>query len=103
MKRLLGSQGLLMEAGAKTDVADHIDCAALMGASCQGYVEVVRLLLEAGTRDVPNNGGYTALMAASYQGHLEIARLLVEAGSDKDATNDMGKTALMIASETGQV
>ena len=45
----------------------------LMLASQSGHVEIVRLLLEAGSdRNLANSDGYTALMAACGNGHVEV-------------------------------
>eukprot|EP00439_Symbiodinium_sp_Y106_P023855 s1984_g2.t3 len=73
-------------------------------ASCNGHVEIVRLLLEAGAdKDLADNDGYTPLISASSRGHVEIARLLLEAGANKDMATSDGATALMFASGRGDV
>ena len=55
-------------------------------AASDGYLEVVRLLLEAGAdKNAARSDGVTALWAAGRHGHLEVVRLLLEADSDKNA------------------
>ena len=69
---------------------------ALILASVGGYLEVARLLCEAGAdKDKADADGDTALILASANGHLEVARLLCEAGADKDKANQDGVTALI--------
>ena len=71
---------------------------ALMLASDNGHLEVVRLLCEAGAdKDKAMHDGGTALIGASYNGHLDVARLLCEAGADKDKADQDGATALILA------
>jgi len=50
--------------------------------SCEGYEQVVRLLLEKGTY-VNAQGGYfgSALQAGSYRAHEQVIRLLLGKGS----------------------
>jgi ankyrin repeat protein len=40
-------------------------------------------------------------MLASFRDHIEIAQALLVAGANKDAANNNGRTALMIASSYG--
>ncbi|MGA7833268.1 MAG: ankyrin repeat domain-containing protein [Terracidiphilus sp.] len=91
---------------------------ALMLASNQGYLGIVRALLDAGVDvNAKSADGYTALMAASRSNHLEVVRALLEAKADVDSkmsnydapdeepgidTNGE-KTALMLASEAGNL
>ena len=91
---------LLVEAGAEKDVADkdgfltpaeiallpgiddegvfmYHDHTALMTAARHGYVEVVRLLVEAGAdKAVTDSVGRTALTLAARKGHVEVVSLL---------------------------
>ncbi|KAF8456825.1 ankyrin repeat-containing domain protein, partial [Kalaharituber pfeilii] len=59
------------------------DNIALQGASSNGHIEIVNLLLAAGA-DVNVQGRYsdTALQGASSNGHIEIVKLLLAAGAD---------------------
>ena len=58
---------------------------ALISASKNGHIEVVRALLEAGANvDHQDKYRYTALIWASYKGHIEIVRALLAAGANVD-------------------
>jgi ankyrin repeat protein len=65
--------------GRDVNEADESGCTALIMASQDGHVEVVRLLLA--RQDVELNQAFarggTALMLASQNGHLDVVRLLL--------------------------
>ena len=66
----------------------------MMLASCNGRLEVVQLLSEAGAdKDKASQDGLTALMWVSAIGHLEVSRMLCEAVADKDKANPYGASA----------
>jgi len=71
---------------------------AIIEASRQGHLPIVRLLLEKGA-DINAQGlqKETALMAAVQKGHSDVVRFLVEKGADKTLQNARGKTALYLA------
>ena len=70
---------------------------ALMLASSEGHLEMVKLLVE-------NGADYTnALRLASREGHLEIVKLLIENGANINAKDNDGETALMRASYNGHL
>jgi tetratricopeptide (TPR) repeat protein len=76
---------------------------ALIWASEQGHVEVVKLLLEKGANvDEKNFTGGTALMAALEQGQTEILKLLLEKDADVNIKNVYGVTPLGKAKEMGR-
>ncbi|KAM7193221.1 ankyrin [Rhypophila sp. PSN 637] len=84
---------LLLRYGADPNARDNYRRTPLHWAMTSGNVEVVRLLLEAGTNpDVVDDDGATPLSelvtrlecGASRQGHPEIARMLLEWGADPD-------------------
>ena len=77
---------------------------ALLDASKNGYIEIVKRLLENGA-DVNHQDGYglTALMYASKNGHIEVVRLLLENGAKVDIQSTRGRTALMYASWGGHI
>ena len=81
----------MVEAGADKDAAkSNSGTMALFIAAQNGHLEVVRLLLDAGSdKDAATTDGTTALLAAAHKGHLEIARLLLDAGVDKDHDREM--------------
>ncbi|OLQ12301.1 Kinase D-interacting substrate of 220 kDa [Symbiodinium microadriaticum] len=74
---------------------------ALFCACCEGHVEIVRLLLEAGANTGAKSSGYTALIFSSKEGHIEIVRLLLEAGADLEAGEPDNCTPLIWASDEG--
>ena len=57
--------------------------AALIKASSEGRLDIVKYLVETGKCDVDakDKFGWTALHAASWQGHLDIVKCLVEKGA----------------------
>ena len=72
------------------------------GASKEGHVEILNLLLEAGTdKNMRTTGGDTALILASAAGQKERVHLLLDAGADKNLCDNDGNTALTAASEEG--
>lgn len=73
---------------------------ALMHASANGHLDIVKVLIENGaTVDLatPDNK-FTALMLASFMGHLDVVRRLLTAGAKVNAVATEGMTALMYAS-----
>merc|ERR1712100_873013 len=77
---------------------------ALMIASGEGHLNIVKYLVEKGA-DVHacNNSNLTALMIASGEGYLEVVKYLVEKGADVHARSNTNLTALMIASGEGHL
>ena len=64
----------------------NIPVKALFEATKNGYVEIVKLLLEARADVHANND--QALRRATNNGNAEVVELLVEAGADVHADND---------------
>jgi uncharacterized protein len=104
---------LLLRKGSFVNAADPFqEETALMWASAEGHLEVVKTLLAAGAdpnlkahvstiterknADHPA-GGFTALMFAVRNGHEDVARALIAGGADVKATNADGATATIIA------
>ena len=99
---LASRYGLAKVAGV--DAANNSGLTALVRASCNGHVEVVRALLAAGAGvDAAANDGWTALIHASDLGDLRSVRVLLAAGAGVDAADINGWTPLIHASESGQV
>jgi ankyrin repeat protein len=81
---------------------------ALGLAASAGTVEIAQALLDANAQRAANPsvaintkqpGGNTPLTIASAAGRSEFVRLLLAAKADVSATDDNGKTALMLALE----
>jgi ankyrin repeat protein len=75
---------------------------ALMGASMNGNLEVVRLLLAGDARlNQQDAQGQTALMHASQAGFSQIADLLLSKGANTEIKDQFGRTALTVATIYG--
>ena len=72
---------------------------ALMHGCLGGNLEVVRQLLDAGSR--VNQAGWSPLHYAAFGGSGAIVRLLLERGAEKDAVAPNGYTAVMLAARNG--
>jgi ankyrin repeat protein len=92
-----------LDDGANVNWKDMSGNTALMRASQNGHVEIVRLLLEKGAQiDTQSNTGFTALMAASFaSGTIECVRLLLEKGANMYIKNKHGKTVKDVAKSKG--
>ena len=67
----------------------------LHGASGNGHVEVVKLLLEKEADiNAADETGWTPLHGASANGHVEVVKLLLEKEADMDAADKEGWTPL---------
>ena len=106
--RILLRPGL--DAGTSADGEDKeaastpsIGSEALFTAIENDDVEIVRLLIEAGTDvNAPAGfGGNTPLHVAVEQGNGEIVKILVAAGADVNAEGFMSRTPLSLATEEG--
>ncbi|XP_028281299.1 protein phosphatase 1 regulatory subunit 12A isoform X7 [Parambassis ranga] len=73
---------------------------ALHVAAAKGYVEVLKLLIQAGYDvNIKDYDGWSPLHAASHWGKEEACRILVENLCDMDLMNKMGQTAFDVADE----
>ncbi|XP_038238090.2 protein phosphatase 1 regulatory subunit 12C isoform X2 [Dermochelys coriacea] len=73
---------------------------ALHVAAAKGYIEVMRLLLQAGyDPNVRDKDGWTPLHAAAHWGVEEACRLLVEHLCDMDTLNNVGQRPYDLADE----
>ncbi|XP_043915161.1 protein phosphatase 1 regulatory subunit 12A-like [Protopterus annectens] len=69
-------------------------------AAAKGYVEVMKLLLQAGFDvNATDHDGWTPLHAAAHWGQEEACRKLVEELCNMDAINKVGQTAFDVADE----
>ncbi|XP_072375029.1 protein phosphatase 1 regulatory subunit 12A-like isoform X1 [Scyliorhinus torazame] len=73
---------------------------ALHVAAAKGYLEVMKLLIQAGFNiNSLDNDGWTPLHAASHWGKEEVCRLLVESLCNMQVINKVGQTAFDVADE----
>uniref|UniRef100_A0A672JDB5 Protein phosphatase 1 regulatory subunit n=1 Tax=Salarias fasciatus TaxID=181472 RepID=A0A672JDB5_SALFA len=73
---------------------------ALHVAAAKGYVEVLKLLIQAGYDvNIKDYDGWTPLHAAAHWGKEEACRILVEHLCDMDLINKMGQTPFDVADE----
>src|SRR5690242_3349810 len=101
----------LLAHGVSPDAPDSTSKTPILYAAARGFTPVVRRLLAAGVDAGRAYGNdLTALMwAAGYEDGfgerdaLDVIALLHDAGAPIDATDNRGRTALMIAAERGHV
>jgi len=91
----------LLEKGANFNdeqYRDTINQTPIIVAAQHGCIDIVRLLIEAGVKDInhKNDQGESALLTAAQEGHKEIVGILLEAGADINQPNSDGETALAI-------
>jgi len=68
---------MLLDAGADVNATDNRGSTALMKASWNGNIEIVKMLLKKGADvNAKTNDNITALSGASVNGHTEVAELL---------------------------
>jgi len=84
----------------KDDVGEQ----TLAYAASNGYMDVVRLLLDRGVD--PNNSGRfcqegSVVVEATGRGYTDIVRMLLEKGAQADARDKSGRSALRLATERG--
>ncbi|XP_067863493.1 protein phosphatase 1 regulatory subunit 12A-like isoform X5 [Heptranchias perlo] len=74
---------------------------ALHVAAAKGYLEVLKLLIQAGYDvNIKDNDGWTPLHAAAHWCKEEACRILVESFSDMEAVNKVGQTPFDLADES---
>ena len=102
---------LLLEHGADVHAQDKVHATPLQLASCNGMVEIARILLDAGaTTNSKSLLGRSPLHAAVegrpssfINNHVLLAKLLLEHGAELDMLDDDDRTPLHLASYFGKV
>jgi ankyrin repeat protein len=90
--------------GANVNVADADGSTAIMYASANGDIELVRALIKAGANvKLKNQLGTSALTEASIIGSAPIVDALLKAGADPNFKTPDGETPLMAAARSGKV
>jgi ankyrin repeat protein len=93
----------LIAAGADLRETDEHGCFTSLGeAAYLGRVDMVRLLIEAGT-EADDSAHECALGAAALGGQMDTARALIEAGASIEGKSASGLTPLMNAARVGQL
>ncbi|KAI0907154.1 WD40 repeat-like protein [Ustulina deusta] len=77
--------------------------ATLMVAASRGDLDTVRALLDAGNsvRGSKRRSGESPLYMAAISGHFEVCKVLLERGAEVNLANDLGRTPLHAAVESG--
>ena len=95
MKMLLSSKHVSADFCEGKDSPLLIKCLEKYDYSCDSYIDLARVCLEAGANpDIADEHGNRPLMIAAKYGCVEIVRLLLKHGSDVNSTNEQGDTAM---------
>jgi ankyrin repeat protein len=95
---------LLLDAGANPNATNKKGRTALMFASSNDHLEIVRALLKhkADPDVIPDDEtGWTALMAAAQKGHSKTMKILLDSGATASIQDKSGHTALDLAENAG--
>ena len=77
------------------NVQDEDGAGALFYSAHGGYLELCRLLLDAGAdREATDEAGLRPLHPAAEAGHVDVVRLLLDAGAEVDAADEGGDRPL---------
>jgi len=90
---------VLLKAGAKVDAKNGFGDTALMVASLNGHLAIVKKLFARGAEINPP--GWTPLAYAATNGQTEVVRYLLEIGAKINAQSANGTTPLMMAVRGG--
>ena len=93
----------LLNQGAYSDSRYNDDKTALMLASKNGNLEIVKSLIDNGADvNAKDDDGDTALIYASANGNSDVVNTLLENKANVHSKNNNGEIALMLASHFGQ-
>ena len=95
--------GAAFRAAILRKTSKYAGCTALVQAADQGFVEVVRFLVEEGKADVDkvNKKNQTPINIAADKGHLEVVQFLLGKGADCTIKNQWGRAPLATAQKEG--
>jgi ankyrin repeat protein len=94
----------LLAAGSNPNATSPDGTTAVMWASANEDVELVRALIKAGANvKLKNQFGTTALTEAAIIGSGPIVEALLKAGADPNTRNPEGETALMAVARSGKI
>ena len=88
---------VLLEKGANRTIKNNYGFAPIHDAARNGYLEVLKLLIEKDPDSVINsqdNVGNTALIWAASKNHLDVIQVLLHSGAKTSIKDNSGKTAL---------
>ena len=96
---------LIIDRGADVNERNKKNCTALMLASRKGNIDAMNVLLRAGAdRTIEDADGDTWIHNAIYGNcSKEVLQSIIDQGADVNATNNKNSTALMLASEKGNI
>ena len=95
---------VLLDAGADVKAVNSIGMTALLYAAMSNpNPEVVNLLIDAGSEDVPNHNGRNALILAAMMNNEEVLDALMKAGAEANVQDIDLKTALDHARENDKL
>ncbi|VDK20228.1 unnamed protein product [Taenia asiatica] len=95
-------KSILSQNSVDVEARDAAGSTPLVLASRQGYLEIVKCLLEANAKlDQIDQDGWSALRSAAWGGHIDVVNLLLESGVDVDITGPDSRTALRAAAWAG--
>ena len=93
----------LIEKGADVTATDEKNTAALTMAAKMGAQPLVRQIMNK-LKDKKADADYdAAMLAAAENGHARLVDVLIAYGAKKDAVNDKGETALILATKGGHM
>jgi ankyrin repeat protein len=90
---------LLMDRGAKVSVADSKGVTPLVLAAQKGSIPLMRQMIKKIEEEKQKPDLDAALLAAAAEGHARAVEMIVHWGANKEAVNDKGETALILAAQ----